>query len=146
MGLSNELSCEAGSLSHHLNTHRIFQSQVLRLYFPALEPWVVGSVSLPSCSFQFICTQMWECTVRQPPPVLVRQLLPCHKSSLPGCLSLPLLLVWRNVCSLSSWLLDFHTVWFSVSSGYFGFFNCCCPFGCMRRHSVSTDSFLIKGS
>ena len=29
----------------------------------------------------------------------------------PSCLSLPLLPVWMNV-SLTSWLLDFHTVWF----------------------------------
>ena len=34
MGLSNELSCEAGSFFHHLNPHRCFQSKALRLYFP----------------------------------------------------------------------------------------------------------------
>ena len=37
----------------------IFQPEVLRLYFPALEPWVVRSVLLPSCSSWFIGTQMW---------------------------------------------------------------------------------------
>ena len=51
-----------------------FQSEVLRLYFPLLEPWVAWSVSLLSCSSWFICTQMWDC------PVL--QLMPCHESSL----------------------------------------------------------------
>ena len=34
MGLSNKLSCEAGSFSRHLNPHRCYQSEVLRLYFP----------------------------------------------------------------------------------------------------------------
>ena len=75
MGLSNELSCEAGNFSHHLNPHRFFQSEPLRLYFFILEPWVASSVSLPSCSSQFIHTQMWDHPLCQ--------LLPCHESSLP---------------------------------------------------------------
>ena len=75
MGLSNELSCEAGSFSHPLNPHRFFQSEVLRLYFLALEPWVLQSVSLLSCSSRFIRTLMWDYPVFQP--------LPCHVSSLP---------------------------------------------------------------
>ena len=64
----------------------------------------------------------------------------------PSCPSPPLLPVWMNVSSLSPWLLDFHTVRFSVSSGWFLFLNCCCPsFGCVRRHSVSTyTSFLAR--
>ena len=75
MGLSIELSCETGGFSCCLNPHRFFQSEVLRLYFHALEPQVVQSVSLPSCSSQFICTQMWDCLLCQP--------LPFCKSSLP---------------------------------------------------------------
>ena len=51
-----------------------FQSQVLRLYFPTLEPWVAWSVSLPSCSFQFICVQIWDLQVCQPLPGPVLQL------------------------------------------------------------------------
>ena len=51
------------------------QSEILRLYFPALDPWVAWSVSLPSCSSWFICTQMWD--------YLPCQLLPFHESSLP---------------------------------------------------------------
>ena len=71
VGLSNELSCETGSFSHcRLNPHRFFQSEVLRLYFPSLEPWVARSVSLPSCSSQFICTQMWDHPFCQPLPHL----------------------------------------------------------------------------
>ena len=55
------------------------------------------------------------------PPI--HQLRPCSTSSLPGCLSLPLLLVWMTVSSLTPWLSDFHTVQFSVSSGCFLFLN-----------------------
>ena len=36
----------------------------------------------------------------------------------PGCTSLPLLLVWMNVSSLTLWLSDIHTFQFSVSSGF----------------------------
>ena len=115
MGLSNDLSFEAGSFSHQHNCHRFFQSEVLRLYFPALEPWVEWSVLLPSCCSWLICMQMWDC--------LLHQLLPCCESPLPSCPSPPILLVWMNVSSLTPWLLDFHTVRFSVSSGCFLFLN-----------------------
>ena len=65
----------------------------------------------------------------------------------PYCLSLPLLLVWMNVSSLSPWFSDFHTVWFSVSSCCFLFLNCCCPsFGCARPRSVSTYISILAGS
>ena len=65
----------------------------------------------------------------------------------PSCRSLPLLLVWMNVFSLSPWLLDFHGIRFSMSSGCFLFSNCCCPsFGCARRCSVSTYASILAGS
>ena len=91
---------------------QVFSVRDLRLYFPVLEPWVAWSVSLPSCSSWFFCSRMWDCPVRSLPP--------CCASSPPNCLSLPLLPVWVNVSSLTPWLLDFHTVQYSVSSG--GFF------------------------
>ena len=50
VGLSNELSCEAWSFSSHHNPHMFLSPEVLRLYFPALEPWVAWSVLLLSCS------------------------------------------------------------------------------------------------
>ena len=56
------------SLSHHSNPHIFLQSEVLGLYFPTLEPWITWSVLLPSCSSQFIHTQMWDRLVLQPPP------------------------------------------------------------------------------
>ena len=125
MGLSNELSCEAGSFSCHLNPHRFFQSEVLRLYFPTPEPWVAWSVSFPRCSSWFIRTEMWDRPVCQLPPCQPW----CSSCRLatsplgPGFPSRPLLLVWMNVSSLTPWLSDFHTVRFSVSSGYFLFLN-----------------------
>ena len=75
MGLSNEVSCEAASFSHHATPAGFYSQRFLRLYFPALEPWVAGSVSLPSCSSWFIWMQMWD--------HLVCQLPPCHTSSPP---------------------------------------------------------------
>ena len=109
-------------------------------------------VCVPSCSFRFICTRMWDCPPCQPPPCQVRQLLPCCLSSLPvessqpSCSSLPFLLVWMNVYSLTPWLSEFHTVQFSVSSDCFLFLNYCCPcFGCARRHSVSTYTSILAG-
>ena len=58
----------------------------------------------------------------------------------------PLLLVWVSVSSLTPWLLDFHTVRFSVSSDCFLLLNCCPSFGCARRHSVSTYASILAGS
>ena len=69
MGLSNQLSCEAGSLSCHCNSHRFLQSEVLRLYFLMLEPWVSQSVLLPICSYWFVHMQMWDCLIPQPQPL-----------------------------------------------------------------------------
>ena len=125
MGLSHKLFCEAGSFSHCRNTHRFFQSEVSRLYFPALEPWVAQSVLLPSCSSQFICTQMWDRPLHEPPLHPPQSSSCCLAASPlhPGCPSLPHLPVWMNVSSLTPWLSDFHTVWFSGSSGCFLFLN-----------------------
>ena len=115
MGVSNDLSCEAGSFSCHFNSYRFFQSEVLRFYFPTLGSGVAWFVSLPSCSSWFICTRMWDHQVLHLPP--------CHKFSPPSCPSLPLLPVWMNVSSLTPWLSDYHRVRFSGSSGYFLFLN-----------------------
>ena len=68
------------------------------------------------------------------------------ESSLPRLLSPPLLPVWMNVSSLSPWMLDFHTVQFSGSSGWFLFLNCCPSFGCAGRYSVSTYASILARS
>ena len=85
-------------------------SQRFEALFPHLEPWVVWSVSFPSCSSRFICTDH----------LLYQRPHHCT-SSLPGCPSPPLLLVWVSVSSLTPWLSDFHIVRFSGSSGCFLF-------------------------
>ena len=157
----------------------VFSISGLRLYFPALEPWVGWSVSLPhryswlsvhkcgttaSASHHLAgstsCSLPVSCSLAHPAPqsasllglpaaVLLAPVLSsptCQETSPSGCLSQPLLLVWMNVSSLTPWLSDFHTVWFSVSSGWLLFLNCCCPFGCLRRHSVSTYTSILARS
>ena len=111
MGLSNELSHEGRCFSCcHLNPHRCFQSVLWGFISPCWNPglgslsWSLPSVALPTPLH--ILMPHWVC---QPPS--------CHESSLPHYLSLPLLPIWMNVSSLTPWLLDFHTVQFSVSSG-----------------------------
>ena len=70
---------------------------------------------LPSCYSQFICTQMGDHPLCQQPPRPVHQ---PRLATSPLHPSLPLLPVWMIVSSLTSWLLDFHTVQFSGSSGW----------------------------
>ena len=60
MGLSNDLSCEAGSLSCCCpQPPRAFSITGLRLYFPTLEPWFAQSASLSHFSSRFINARMW---------------------------------------------------------------------------------------
>ena len=48
---------------------QVFSIRDLRLYFPALEPWVVRSVSPPPQLFLLVYLQwMWDCLVCQPLP------------------------------------------------------------------------------
>ena len=101
---------------------RLFSIRGLRLYFPALEPWVTWSALLPTV-FRFICAQMWgrrvcswpDCLPHSShsPPVSVPPQQ--HESSPPLCPSLPLLPVWMYVSFLSTWCwtslpLDFLSV------------------------------------
>ena len=93
-----------------------------------LEHWVAWSILIHSCSSWYLHVNVHKllpCLVPQPAvlPALVLQPPPCHELFPPGCLSLLLLPVWMNVSSLTPWLLDFHTVRFSVSSGCFLFLN-----------------------
>ena len=105
---------------------------------PALEPWVVQSVLLPSCSSGFICMQMWDHPVCKPLPRPIHQPPPCLESSPQSCLCSPFLLVWVNVSLTPLWS-DFHAVCFCESSRVFLFLNCCCPsFGCVRRQCLPT--------
>ena len=75
MGLSNKLSCEAGSFSCCCNPHRFFQSELFWLYFPSLEPWVMWVVSLPSSPW-FIRMHMWDHLVLRTHAALPESSLP----------------------------------------------------------------------
>ena len=139
MGLSNELSCEAGSFScYRFNLHRCFQLEVLRLYFPALGPWVVGMshspVVPPSLSARKCGT---TCSARPSPPA--NALLRVLSTWLPVSTT-PM--VWVSVSSLSPWLSDFHTVRFSGSSHCFLVFK----FVVVFLLVMSTYASILAGS
>ena len=133
MGLSTECSCEAGSFSLHHNHYRFLQPEISRLSFPISEPWVWRSVSLPSCSSQFIHMQMWDCLVFQPPPqlsVTLAAALLLVLSSPVACLRPSCL----NACFFFHSLVVQTSVQFSFLALLVIFCFCiCCPFGCMRR-------------
>ena len=112
---------------------------MLRLYFPALKPCVVLSahspVVLPGLSAR-------KCGIVNSASHHLA-LSPFH----PSFLSSPLLPVWMNVSSFTPLLLDFHTVRFPGSSGYFLFFNLLLFFFWLYEgQSVSTYSCILSGS
>ena len=156
MGLSNELSCEAGSFSCCcLNPPRVFSIRGLSFYLLCWSPGLCGllhSPAVPSgfCMHECGAAGSSSCCTARPIHSTIRCLSGstsrciAASSVCPGCPSPPLLLVWMNVSSLTPWLLDFCAVRFSVSSGCFLFFNCCYPsFGCARRCSVSTYTSIL---
>ena len=122
MGLSSKLSCEAGSFSCHCNPYRFFQSEVLSLYFPTLEPWVACLSWFPAVPPGLSACKCRTGSSASPCHAQSFSATIYHESSLLCCPSLPLLPVWMNV-SLTPWLLAFHTVQFSGSFGYFLFLN-----------------------
>ena len=128
MGLSSELCCDAGSFSCCcLNPQGVFNKRFEAIFPRSWNSALRGlSPGPPAAALPALLHSLPLLWAHQPPP--------CCESSWPGCLSLPLLLVWMNVSSLSPWLSDFHTARFSVSSGCFLFLTC--PFGCTRSHSV----------
>ena len=157
VGLSKELSCEAGSFSHCCLNHQWVFNQWVEALFPhtgALglrglfwSPFVPPGLSERECgtaqSVSLCLMGSTSCSL----PAPVFQPLPCPESSPHSCASPPLLPVWMNVSSLSPWLSDFHTVRFSFSSGCFLFLNCCCPsLGCVRRSSMSTYASILAGN
>ena len=77
--------------------------------------------------------------------LLALQLLPCYKSS-PPRLPVSTSPSGLNECSLTLWLPDFHTVRFSVSSGYFLFLNLLLFFWLFEEASVSTYASILAWS
>ena len=118
------------SFSHRCNPHRVFSVRGFfsqRFWGFISLPWNPGSHGLsrsPGCSSSLSthkcgtscstsCHLLYP--VHQPQP----SRCPLHL----GCLCLPLLQDWMTVSSLIPPLSDFHTIRFSVSSGYFLFLN-----------------------
>ena len=130
MGLSNDLSCEAGSLSCCCpNPHRHFQSEVCLGCVVCFTPRHLSGLSVRECgaagSASGHCLSCWSHT----PPVSVP---PRPRES-----SLPRLPVSTPPTGLDECLFfislvsDFLAVRFSFSSG------------CARRHSVSTYAAIL---
>ena len=96
---------------------QIFTARGFEALFPCTGTLccVAQSVTLPSCSSCLICSGRGDI------PSTSHHLATCPLC--PGCSSLPVFPVWMNVSSLTPWLLDFHAVWFSGSSGCFWFLN-----------------------
>ena len=155
MCLSSELSCEAESFfCCCLNPHRCFQSEVWGFISPG-----IGTLGCSVCLTPQLFLPVYL-HVNVGPPCPPATALPTQTSSCcltahplcPSCLSPPLLPVWINVSSLTPWLSDFHTVWFSVSSGCFlllilllSFFWLCEEAQCVYLHfhlgQKSQDSY-----
>ena len=149
VGLSNKLSCEAGSFSCHCNPHRFFPSRGFEVFETVLELWIARSVSLPSYSSQFIHKQMWDHLLHQPLPghLTLSDSCSCAVHPLhPGCLSPFLLPVWMNVSSLNPWLLDFHIIRFSGSSGCFLFLNLLLSFFWLCKETQCIYTSIFAGS
>ena len=71
------------------------------LFLPVYLCVNVGPQGLPATTLWGLPAAAWSIPLHNLPPHWVCQPPPCHKSSLPGCLFLPLLPVWMNVSSLS---------------------------------------------
>ena len=105
-----------------LQPPRVFSIRGLRLYFLELEPWLWGLLRSPAVPPSL---SAGECGTT---PSTIRCLAGSASPCLLHILSAPLPLSAPptspvNVSSLSPWLLDFHTIQFSVSSGCFLFLN-----------------------
>ena len=138
MGLSNDLSCEAGSLLLPPQPPRAFSIRGLRLYFPALEPWVAGSALLPAVCPVYLCGNVG-------PQGLLVVRLPAlfvpHSASLGRAMATQVLSTPVPVSApptgldeylfFISLVLDPLALRFSVSSG------------CARRRSVSTYAAIL---
>ena len=130
-GSLQRLSYEAGSFSCCcLNPHRCFQSEVGGFISPSWSPGLGCLFCSPEFLPVYLCVNVGPGVCQlQPglPHSTILHLTGSASRSLtvsplrPSRPSLPLLLVWMNVSSLSPWLSDFYTVQFSVGSGCFCF-------------------------
>ena len=110
--------------------------------FEALFPFA-GTLGCRVCLPPQLFLLVYLHTNVRPPSSLTAALL-CILSA-PAALPQPVL-VWMNVSSLTPWLLDFYTVQFSGSSGYFLFLNLLSFFWLCEEESVSTYASILSGS
>ena len=143
-----------GGLVYVLGSYGSFQQTLLRgwvfLLPPnphrVLQPEVWGFIS---------CIGTLGCMVCLTPQLFPSSLSACEHGTAwstshcltthplcPSCPSLPFLPVWMSVFSLTPWLLDFHTVWFSGSSGCCLLLNWLLSSFCARKQCVSTYASL----
>ena len=130
MGLSNDLSCEAGSLSRcRPNPHGRFQSEVCLGCTVCFTPRRLSALSVRECGAIGSASGQTACPVC--PTLRQSQSRHSHASPLhPGAVSAP-------PTSLDEWLFSIFLVLvplavrFSVSSG------------CARRRSVSTYAAIL---
>ena len=113
VGLSNGLSCEAGSFSCRLNPHRCFQSEVCD--FISHTGALGCAVCLAPQLFLLVYLHVNVGPLAQPAAALLCMLSTRLPVSTPP--------VWVNVSSPPPRLLDFHTVRFSGSSSCSLFLN-----------------------
>ena len=94
-------------------------------FLPAYLRANVGQQGLSATTLWGLLAAAWPAPFHNLPPRQVHQPPPCHESCPP---QLPVSAPPTGLdefSSLSPWLLDFHAIRFSVSSGCFLFLNCC---------------------
>ena len=103
MGLSNDLSCKAGSLyCCRPNPHGRFQSEVCLSCTVCFTPRRLSGLSVHECGAAGSASGQTACSIR--PTLGQSQSRHGNASPLrPSCPSLPLLLVWMNVYFLFPW-------------------------------------------
>ena len=112
MGLSNEVSWEAGSFSCCCNPHRFFQSEVLRLYFPC-----TGTLGCMVClTPQLFLLVYLHTNVRPPGPPATTLLRVLSTAAVPP--------TGLDECFFNSFVVGLPYSFISGSSGYFFAFKC----------------------
>ena len=105
---------------------QVFTARDFEVLFPCS-----GTLGCTVCLAPPLFLPAYPHTNVEPPGLPATILVLVHVLPTPGCLSPPILPGWMNVSSLTPWLLDFHTVRFSGSSGWFLFLNWLLSFFCL---------------
>ena len=124
MGLCNELSCEARSFLFLAQPPQVFSVRGFEALFSCTGTLgCVVSLAPRLFLLVYLCMNLGPFglpAATWPAPSSSHQSASHHLAMHPphpSFPSLPLLPIWMNVSSLTPWLLDFHTVQFSGSSG-----------------------------